>query len=421
MSSDNHKNYALNLLRGLSLFFFYSGWGRIAKTGFDGGPEKETGKGRDGRHVASRNLLPSEFKDFKSRCKNCRICVKDCAFLREYGTPGEILERLDPGRPEDWKIAFECSLCNFCQAICPQKLDTATLFLQMRRQAVAEGFVDLSAYAPILKYEKLGGSALFSYYGIPSGCDTIFFPGCAFPGTRPEIAWRTFRYLREHIPRIGVVLDCCAKPSHDLGRQEYFEEAFGKVLRRLEHAGVRNVLVNCPNCYRTFRQYGDGLRVGTVYEAIGENRIPEIESPVGTVALHDPCPMRTESGVQAAVRKIVAGAGFSLEKMKHAGERAICCGEGGSVGFVRPDFKRKWADMRKNECNGSQMVSYCAACAASLDGETPALHLLDLLFSSPKSLERKNGASKPPFTYINRLRLKRRFKNLLRRGESRAS
>jgi hypothetical protein len=45
------------------------------------------------------------------------------------------------------------------------------------------------------------------------------------------------------------MLDCCSKPSHDLGRQHHFETLFGKMRDRLVAAGVQRVILACPSCY----------------------------------------------------------------------------------------------------------------------------------------------------------------------------
>jgi heterodisulfide reductase subunit B len=70
--------------------------------------------------------------------------------------------------------------------------------------------------------------------------------------------------LKETIPGLGIVLDCCSKPSHDLGREKVFQLMFGELKDYLFENGARNVLVACPNCHKVFKDYGDGLTVKTV-------------------------------------------------------------------------------------------------------------------------------------------------------------
>ncbi len=329
--------------------------------------------------------------------------------MQKYGQPGEIVRQYDFSKPGQRKIAFECNLCGLCSAVCPQNLNMADFLLDIRRQAIVAGDIDLFDYASILNYEKLGSSALFSYYGLPEGCDAVYFPGCAFSGTRPETAWRTFEYLRKRLPRLGVAMDCCGKPSHDLGIQNRFESIFGKIVRRLQIAGVKRIIVNCPSCHQTFKHYATSFSVETVYELIEKSAKRETVKKSEVVTIHDPCPMRMENGVQESIREIVSRMGFSADEMPHARNRALCCGEGASVGLVQPGLTEKWRSARKKECDGKKIVTYCAACAETLNRKAPTYHILDLLFAPEDLRERASKTSAPPFTYVERLKLKHRF------------
>ena len=154
----------------------------------------------------------------RSACTGCGVCRTQCAFLQRYGTPRDIINRYDLF--DRLLIAFECGLCNLCSTVCPERLDPGSLFLAMRREAIDRQHVDLTRYRPLLTYEKWGSSPLLSLNSLPKKCDTVFFPGCALPGTRPQTTWKLFDHLQQNNPQLGIVIDCCGKPSHDLGRQE---------------------------------------------------------------------------------------------------------------------------------------------------------------------------------------------------------
>jgi Fe-S oxidoreductase len=288
------------------------------------------------------------------------------------------------------------------------------MLLALRRQAVAEGNVDLSPFKPLLTYERLGRSKLFAYSGLPQGCRTVFFPGCTLPGSRPGATWRLFEHLQQGIPNLGIVLDCCSKPSHDLGRHERFEAAFGRILRSLRQRGVHRVVTACPNCFRMFKDSGDNLDVAMVYDVVRLSELSGKAEGSGTaMTVHDPCPLRSERQVQDSVRSILEGLGLSLEEMKHRRRLTVCCGEGGAAGFVRPEHARAWSSIRSSESGGRTVVTYCAGCAAFLGKRLPTLHLIDLLFDPDRALTGSLQASQGLRTYLNRLRLKRRFKKSL--------
>ena len=215
------------------------------------------------------------------------------------------------------------------------------MFLALRRLDADQGLVNFKPYAPLLGYEKRGHSSLFAWYP-PTPARTVFFPGCTLPGTRPRVTWRFFETLRELEPKMAMVLDCCHKPSHDLGRQSYFFQQFRSIRDRLQAFGVERIIVACPSCHKVFRKYGEGLTVATVYEVLAEyqdrmhsrmhsrihSRMPEEAAPASPrttvqVTVHDPCPLRDQAGVHQAVRSLLTARGYDIREMSDSVERTL--------------------------------------------------------------------------------------------------
>ncbi len=354
-----------------------------------------------------RQLTPATVLKISEQCTGCGLCRKDCHFLQEYGLPGDIAAGYE-NDPEVGKAAsFACSLCGLCTAICPVGIDPAGMFLDLRREAFLTGSGDITDHARVLNYEKKGTSKRYTWYSLPKGCDTVFFPGCTLPGTRPKTTHMLYQRLLADDAKIGIVLDCCSKPSHDLGRQDNFEAMFFELCRYLTEAGVKKVLVACPNCYKVFSQYAQGLLVKTVYDYLATDDFIAKEKLDSCVTVHDPCVVRAESKIHEAARSLIRSHGLTIREMDHAKEKTLCCGEGGAVGCVARDLPRQWGLHRKQEANGDPIVTYCAGCAGMLNRFTPAVHILDLLFNPERTLAGKTHVSKAPFTYLNRLRLKR--------------
>ncbi|WP_020588539.1 (Fe-S)-binding protein [Desulfobacter curvatus] len=355
--------------------------------------------------------------DILEKCTNCGACQVPCAFLMRYGTPKEIFTALDPAKQHS--LSFECSLCGLCRAVCPESLDPVEAFLALRRDAVNNNQVDLSVYSTILGYEKKGTSALFSCYALPQGCDTIFFPGCTLPGTRPKTTWALFDTLRGMKPDLGIVLDCCTKPSHDLGCETYFQSMFGEMVGFLKAHQIKRVWLACPNCYKVFITYAPTMTVETVYEVMDRTGLP-CKFPDGSrpfedtpLVVHDPCPMRDEVLVQESVRSLLAGMNLSVEKMAFEKKKTLCCGEGGSVGFIDSELARAWTGKREKAAGPNPIVTYCAGCAGFLNRTTPTFHILDLLFFPDKAASGRLRPAKAPLTYFHRLALKRKIKKAL--------
>lgn len=95
-------------------------------------------------------------KQIGDQCSECGACLKSCSFLTHYGTPKSIANRFDFSLAGSQAIAYECSLCGLCTAVCPEELDPSSLFLEVRRLCCDAGNLDESRYGPILGYEKKG-------------------------------------------------------------------------------------------------------------------------------------------------------------------------------------------------------------------------------------------------------------------------
>ncbi|MCB2183279.1 MAG: VTT domain-containing protein [Desulfobulbaceae bacterium] len=369
--------------------------------------------------TALRSELREQLKLHSEKCIECKLCRKECKFLRKYGNPKQIADTYAPSSAKDLALPFECSLCGLCAAVCPVGVNPAAMFLEMRREAVAAGGQDFADYGVILNYEKRGTSRRYSYYALPENCDTVLFPGCALPGTRPDKVKGLFDHLQKTFPALGIVLDCCTKPSHDLGRDSHFHAMFTEMKEYLRQHGVKNVLVACPNCYRVFNEYGSGLHVKTVYEYLADTSLPQTAHIPATVTIHDPCGTRNEKQVHTAIRRLATNKSLTVEEMKHHGPKTICCGEGGSVGCINPAYSRNWGIRRKEEAAGQRILTYCAGCANFLGGLNPTSHILDVLFEPEKALAGQAKVSKAPWTYLNRLRLKSYFKKNINAAVSR--
>jgi Fe-S oxidoreductase len=278
------------------------------------------------------------------------------------------------------------------------------MFLGLRRIACENGHKESDRQRRLLKYEKTGISKRYAWKSLPEKCTSVFFPGCTLPGTRPKRTLQLYSFLQNRDPSLGLILDCCCKPSHDLGRQQLFENRFSSLNRKLTASGIKRIITACPNCHKVFTQYGKDVEVTTVYEYmatenfIGKGRIG------GIVTLHDPCVTRDNCGIHDAVRNLIRAQGLTIKEMKHTKGQTLCCGNGGAVSR---DLTQGWTESRKKEADGRPVLTYCAGCADRLGRSTPTFHLIDLLFEPERTINGKIKVFRAPFTYVNRLWIKR--------------
>ncbi len=348
-------------------------------------------------------------KNLAEKCTGCDICVKECAFLQHYGNPGKIAEDFCAGWRNEF-ISFECSLCGLCSSLCPKDLDPCKVFFAMRNMVWAETGEVLPEHKKIMAYEKKGLSRRYSLYKLPEACTVVFFPGCTFTGTRSKRTEQIYSWLKNKIPDIGIVLDCCAKPSHDLGRDDFFNTNFLALERFLSGNGVETIITTCPNCYTVFSTYSKNLKTRSIYNVLAEKRLLTGKKLSGCVTVHDPCVTRFETDIHDSVRKLLKNNGLEIEEMEHCREKTVCCGEGGSVPFVAPDFAANWVNTRKKEAAGNRIITYCAGCCSLLGKSVQTDHVLDILFEPENTMKGSVKISSSPFTYFYRLNLKRRLK-----------
>jgi Fe-S oxidoreductase len=373
-------------------------------------------------YLSQEAPLPTDIKqlaalnEITQGCVLCNLCVKECAFLQQYGSPGTICRSFLEGAQENNVSVFSCNLCGLCQAMCPKNLDCPAAFLEIRRTlqknsplSIRKKSVD-SRHKTICDYEARGASPLFSLYLLPEGCDTIFFPGCTLSATRSSVTQAIYTYLKSLDSTIGIVLDCCMKPSHDLGLQVSFAESFIERTDHLTSHNIKRIFTACPSCYTTFKAYAPSFEICSIYEWLAEHQPPRHELLAETVTIHDACATRSVAKIHNAVRTLVEGMGAGVEETRHTRDKAICCGEGAAASFVAPAITAGWRAMRKSETSGRRVITYCAGCANTLGKDVHTTHLLDLLFDCRNAIQGKEKVTKAPFTYINRLLLKNRLK-----------
>ncbi|MEN6317178.1 MAG: VTT domain-containing protein [Syntrophaceae bacterium] len=382
------------------------------------GTDIEMNKTSTKEKTSVRSSLGDVLESVKEECADCGICREECGFLEKYGTPKEIADNYDPGTKEGQVMPFECSLCRLCDAVCPFDVNPSGMFLEMRRESVYRGAGSFPEHTVLLDYEKRGMSKRFTWYGLPEGCRTVFFPGCALPGTRPGRTKEIYELLRKNDPSLGIVLDCCGKISHGLGREQFFRAMFEEMRNYLLLHGVKEILVACPNCHDMFSRHGDGLNVRTVYEALPENIVSNA-SKSHTIVIHDPCGVRFHTDTHATIRRLIGMTGVTSQEMDHTKERTLCCGSGAGVNALSPELADRWLERTRKEAGERQIVTYCAGCAGRMSGKAPVVYALDVFCEPEVALAGKSKVSVAPFTYLNRLCIKSFFKKAANASVSR--
>jgi Fe-S oxidoreductase len=214
----------------------------------------------------------------------------------------------------------------------------------------------------------------------------LYFVGClpSYSNNLPSHAANMVEVLMKTETKFRILPDepCCSHVLIKTGQEDliidYIKEAFKKV----NSAGVEQVLFTCPACYRSFKyEYPRLLGVEPNFECITSseflnNLLNEGKLQLNVkenkeegdviVTYHDPCHLGRQSGIYDPPRKILESIkGVKLVEMPRNRENSWCCGVGGGVKTAFPEFSKKTAEERINEAQSvaaSVLVTACPAC-----------------------------------------------------------
>lgn len=326
-------------------------------------------------------------KEMLEKCSECLICVQECQLMTKLGkSPRETAENLLQNPQAFKNSVYSCLLCGLCANLCPLSLSPRQMFLEWRRKLVKDGVAPFRNHSFSLTDKQWNIYTLYrENYGISysdletSNCDTLFFPGCNMGTFAPKLTRTIFSQLKRFNGSIGILVECCQKPIHDLGLQERFEKAIEKLKGRIAEKGAKKIITACPNCYYTLKKHLD-VEVVPIYDALPEAVFKRI---TGTITIHDSCPDREEGIFGRKVRNLFNGC--RIIEMKHCRENTLCCGAGGLASAVDPDLALTYVKMRLEEAKETQaeyLVTYCVTCVNMLStfpSQIKIRHALNLL------------------------------------------
>ncbi len=373
---------------------------------------------KDFREVERGFDIPTAKKEAE-RCIQCecRRCVKTCAFLeKNCFTPKDLVVKFQHLKKDDLVIPYSCNICSLCETVCPQDLNMGHLCMEFREKLIDLGLAPLPQHKPVLSNQKWGTSKYFTLAlpDIETGrCEWIFFPGCALPSYSPDLVIKTYNYIKQKLPNTGIVLNCCGGPTHLLGDKEGFKRIQEDTINMMLELGTNKVILACPDCYHTFKDFAPQLEVTTVYHIMADYGIPEPLSKEDIVfSIHDSCVTRHEEDLHEAVRYIIKELGYNVEELDYSRYMTKCCGAGGMAFNSDPEFITEVIKNRANE-SPHDYITYCAGCRLTFAFvKKPVLHLLDLIFNPKLQEARISSPPNPLVKWSNRWKLKKRLQKI---------
>ena len=368
----------------------------------------------------SESLIQKISKE-SDKCIGCNLCKKNCPMLDEFcDTPKEMLKDMRDEREVDIIVPYSCARCNYCNQVCPKDVDLKSIFYNLKTHIVeTEGTPPKElGYNTVKSHQNNSFSNIFStdIVGLNSEQkNVIFFPGCSLSSYSPEIVEKTYEYLKEKSPRIGIALKCCGNPTYSMGEFDKFSVLYKSLQDDFEESGVEEVIVACQNCYKVIKENSPNIKVTSLWDFLSKHGVPKSKknyyrSIDKVFSIHDPCPTRSESHIHDSIRDIVDQLGINVVEMKFIREKTLCCGSGAMLGVTNKKLSSQQREKRANQSDSDYIITYCEECVESMKkGGRKSIHILDLLFddSIDKTFNQKdiNVTNK----WVNRYKIKRRI------------
>lgn len=359
----------------------------------------------------------SELKKNLDNCIDCALCYDVCPMLSAFGDKTKnILDNMYLNKINSYDIAYSCMLCNSCVEKCPKNIDLKGMFQNLRIKLYKENLREANKSFKlriVRNHQRASFSNFLASKNNNRKVDRIFIPGCSLSGYDNNIILKIRDYLVDNLKEVEVILKCCGKPSKDIGNLDGFKSNMNKIKQFLHEKEVKEVIVACENCYKTFKEELKEIKVITLWETIDNFKIPkELKSKYLNLqdefALHDPCPIKDEEKIHDSVRNILKDLGIKTLEFEKNRNETECCGCGGMVGVTNKTLFTKQRDKRANSTNCKNIISYCESCVSAFKySNKNSLHLLDFIFNDEvisgeiKSQKSINSLNQ----WINRIKL----------------
>ena len=349
-------------------------------------------------------------------CVECGKCTASCPVARrdpEFSPRFIVEESLENMHTEieTGQQLWDCLTCRTCEERCPYNVRFSEFVRDSRVEAHSLGLDGKPTQAGQmytwmrimaadgLKQERISWlEGLKTKTRAASKSDIMFFVGCLphFNVSHGHVNSNTLAIARDSIAILNaigitpVVLPnerCC---GHDLlfgGNPAGFEALAKKNAQLIKAAGVKRIVISCPEGYQTLAQEyprvvkGWDVDVVHISELLAEKLATgkmDFKNDLGMkVTYQDPCRLGRYMGVYDAPRKVIESLpGVDLVEMEHYGQDAICCGVSSWISCGSTAKSIQMARLAEARATGADvLVTTCPKCQihlrCALSGRVP--------------------------------------------------
>ena len=183
-------------------------------------------------------------------------------------------------------------------------------------------------------------------------CETVLFPGCAFPSQFPQAMDRLADICSRN--GIGIAYDCCGVSLKPYKGGADARRVLDSIAKRLARCGCKRIACMCPNCYYYLREHLD-MEVISTYQLLVELGVAQDGALDGGV-MFVPCPDRKERLLEGQIR-----GSFDLEGVGTLAKG--CCGLRPDIFAKGPELAAKCGRGVAAAAGDGPLYVYCASCA----------------------------------------------------------
>jgi heterodisulfide reductase subunit D len=338
------------------------------------------------------------------QCLECGKCTASCPRRlsgKEY-SPRLLVHKVIAEREDETYIensVWECLTCGMCRERCPSGVDFNRFILEMRAiLAETKGLKGYRAHdgaihswmrmmtTPGLKQNRLDW--VDSDIQVARSGDVAFFAGCApyfdvfFAGIEVDtlsIAKDSIRLLNFLDIKPVLLPDerCC---GHDLlwsGDVENFESLCRLNYKTFKDAGIREIIVSCPECFQVLSEHMPGIVSGFDIKVTLLIDLLQRELHKGGMAFRpmrrkvtfqDPCRLVRMLDRSSGPRELLGLVPeMTFVEMENSGRGALCCG---NCGFINCDAYSKQIQverLKEAKATGADLlITACPKCMIHL-------------------------------------------------------
>lgn len=203
------------------------------------------------------------------------------------------------------------------------------------------------------KLISVGEKAHYPFKSYPTAqCETLLFPGCAFPSQFPQTMDALSAFCRE--AGIGIAYDCCGHPLEGYGEQQSADRVIRNLNNRLSKLGVKRLVLVCPNCmgHLSGKLNCEIVSIYDIFEEHGVKAMGSFEQG----DLFIPCPDKKTHALENKMRNY-----FDMSAVTTM-EGVACCGLRPDLASRGPEYVKKLTNLVLDKAQGNLLYTYCASC-----------------------------------------------------------